>query len=172
MAAHVPTAAFLGTLRSVLVTEDTESFAYRPERRPARGLLELAAALGVAAGALIAVARLGGWGWALAAPLLIACAVLAARGLAWIWPRPMFTITLDRRARTLLVSMPTERGQGMAKTRYADIQAVEIAAKDGAYAVSLPLADGRRIGLGFFRDAEEVSSRFAERIGVEVRRTS
>lgn len=165
-----PTSAFLGTLRPVLVTEDTETFAFRPERRPARGVLELAAALGIAASALVAVARLGGWGWALAAPLLIACAVLAARGLAWIWPRPMFTITLDRRARTLLVSMPTERGQGMAKTRYADVRAVEIAPKDGAFAVSLPLNDGRRIGLGFFRDAEEVAARFAERIGVEIRR--
>jgi len=169
-----PTAAFLGTLRSELVTEDTESFVYRPERRPARGVLELAAALAVAVGALLTVVRIPAWyGWLLGALPLLVCAVLAARGLAWLWPRPMFTITIDRRARTLLVSMPTDRGQGLAKTRYADILAVEIAEKDASSAVSLPLGDGRRIGLGFFRrreDAEALAARFAGLIGVEVRR--
>ena len=86
----------------------------------------------------------------------------------------MFTITIDRRARTLLVSMPTDRGQGLAKTRYADILAVEIAEKDASFAVSLPLGDGRRIGLGFFRrreDADALAARFSGLIGVDVRRT-
>ena len=167
-----PTSAFLGTLRSVLVTEDSETFAFRPERRPARGALELAAALALAAGSLALVTRLRDWrGWALSALPLLACAVLAARGLAWLWPRPMFTLTLDRRARTLLLSMPTERGQGLAKTRYADVLRVELAERDGAYALSLPLADGRRLGLGFFRrreDVESLAADFAKRIGVNV----
>jgi hypothetical protein len=169
-----PTAAFLGTLRSELVTEDTESFVYRPERRPARGVFELAAALAVGAGAFLLVTRMKAWyGWILGAPPLLVCAVLAARGLAWLWPRPMFTLTLDRRARTLLVSMPTDRGQGLAKTRFADVQAVDVAEKDASFAVSLPLHDGRRIGLGFFRrreDAEATAARFAGLIGVDVRR--
>jgi hypothetical protein len=171
-----PTSAFCGTLRSVLVTEDTETFAFRPERRPARGVLELALALVLAGASLWTVARLRDWrGWALAAVPLLACAVTAARGLAWLWPRPMFTVTLDRRARTLLLSMPTDRGQGLAKTRYADVLHVELAERDGAHALSLPLADGRRLGLGFFRRAEDVeplASRFAEWIGVPVRRPS
>lgn len=175
MASKAPTAAFLGTLRSVLVTEDTESFAFRVERRPARGALEFAAALAMLGASLLLVTRVGGGaGWGLSVVPLLACAVLAARGLAWIWPRPIFTITIDHRARTLLVSMPTDRGQGLAKTRFADIRSVDVADKDGAFAVSLPLADGRRVGLGFFRRAEDVdalASRFASWIGVDVRRT-
>jgi len=170
-----PTAAFLGTLRSELVTEDTESFVYRPERRPARGVLELAAALALIVGAFLLVTQVRAWyGWILGAPPLLAGAVFAARGLAWLWPRPMFTITIDRRARTLLVSMPTDRGQGLAKTRFDDVLAVEIAEKDASFAVSVPLRDGRRIGLGFFRrreDADALAARFAVLMGVDVRRS-
>ncbi len=162
----------LGTLQTRRSTAETETLDFRVLRRRWRGLAELGAGAALFAGSATFVARTQLWfGWMLAAVPLLVCAVLVARGLQWIFPRPLFQIELDRRARTLLLSMGSELGQVMAKTSFADVTEVRLEEKDGAWIVSLPLRDGRRIGLGCFAgrpEAELVAAKFAALLGVGI----
>jgi hypothetical protein len=87
----------------------------------------------------------------------------------------MFQIEVDRRARTVALSVPREQGQALLKVRFADIAAVEHRAKGPppCWGVSLRMRDNRQIGLGVSDDAaesESLAGRFAEWIGVEVKR--
>jgi hypothetical protein len=166
----------VGTLKTLRATADTETLDFRPERRAGRGILELGAGAAIFAVSAGLVARSQVWyGWMLAVPPLLVCAVLAARGLQWLFPRPLFQIDVDRRARALRLSMSTEQGQARVEAAFSDVHAVQLADREGAWTVSLPLRDGRRIGLGCFtrrEDADAVTARFAGWLGVDVRRPS
>ena len=166
----------VGTLTPVRSTAQSDTVDFRPERRPGRGLLEMAAGLALFAGASVAVVRSAAWyGWILAAPALLICAVLIARALQWLFPRPMFEVHVDRAARVVRLSMSGEQGTQRVEAAFSDIHAVQVAEREGAWTVSLPLRDGRRLGLGCFtrrEDADAVTARFAEWLGVEVRRPS
>lgn len=169
-----PVNALLGRLRSTSLGPNSEAFAYTPLRRPWRGVVELLAALAAAVVSfLIATQWKVAFSWVAAAPFLLVCAVLAARGLSFVAPRPLFRIAVDTLARTLVVSMKTEKENALAKIDFAEVAAVELAAKGEAWSLGLPLSNGRRIGLGLFAAREEADAlgiRFAALLGVELRR--
>ena len=167
-------APLIGALRTLRTTPETETLDFRVLRRIPRGLVELAAGLALFAGSAVFVSRTQLWfGWMIAAAPLLVCAVLVARALQWIFPRPLFQIVLDVRARTLLLSMASEKGQQMAKASFSDVKEVLVEAREGAWTVSLPMRDGRRIGLGCVKsreEAEALAGKFAALMGVEIRR--
>jgi hypothetical protein len=156
----------LGRLVPIASTADTETLVYRPRRRPVLGALQILAAVSLFAGAVVLGVRLSSLpGWLLAALPLLASAVLVARGLSDLISRSLFQLEIDRRARTLTLSALLDQGQALTKARFEDVQAVEVAPKDAAWLVSLPLRDGRRIALGCVAGREEadaLAARFRE----------
>jgi len=166
----------LGALHTVSSTEDRTLYAYRPLKRTARGILWLGIAL-----ALVGLGMVVGWPdgrwytWTFAIVPSIAASGAAYCGMIDLLNRPLFNLEVDRRARTIALAMPSEKGHDLAKVKFSDVEAVRIAEKGPppVWNVSLQLKNGRRIGLGVSDDktrADDVASRFAELIGVEIRR--
>lgn len=168
----------LGALHAVSSTEDRTLYAYRPRKRSARGILWLGIAL-----ALVGLAVFVGWpdgrwyAWMFAIVPSIAASAAAYCGMIDLLNRPLFQLEVDRRARTVALSIPREKGHDLAKVQFSDVESVRIAEKGAppVWNVALQLKTGRRIGLGVSDDkaqTDEVATRFAELIGVEVRRSS
>jgi hypothetical protein len=166
----------VGALHAVSSTEDRTLYAYRPRKRTARGILWLGIALG-----LVGVAVALGWPdgrwytWTFAIVPSIAASAAAYCGMIDLLNRPLFQLEVDRRARTVALSMPREKGHDLAKVKFSDVESVKIAEKGPppVWNVTLQLKNGRRIGLGVSDDkaqTDDVAARFAEMIGVEVRR--
>ena len=152
----------LGGLVRIAQTGDTETHVFRPRRRPLRGALQILLALALFGGALALGVRLGSFlGWLLAALPLLAAAVLIARGLTDLLARGMFQLEIDRRARTLTLSALLDQGQALTQVRFDHVKAVDVTEKDGAWMVSLPLADGRRVALGCYADRAEADDQAA-----------
>jgi hypothetical protein len=165
----------VGTLQQASTTEDRILWVYRRDRKLARGLLELALAiLLVIAGFAMGIKLATLWGWILALVPLFVGAVAANWGLADLLRPTLFQLEVDHRARTLALSMATAGGESLAKVRFDDATAVEIARKGRTWNVTILLRVGRRVGLGLSDDpakAEAVASRFAGLLGVPIGRT-
>ena len=165
----------IGALHEVSTSEDRILYAYRAKKRTARGIVWL-----FIAAILVGVAIYAGlldrhwWGWTYAIVPSIVASAAAYCGMIDLLNRPLFQLEVDRRARTLALAMPKESGQALAKVRFGDVDAVRISEKGASPAtwnVTLLLKNGRQIGLGISDDAaqsDQVASRFAELIGVEV----
>lgn len=153
----------------VAQTDDTETHVFRPRRRPIRGAAQILLSLALFGGAVAFGVRTGTFlGWLAAALPLLASAVLIARGLAELVARAMFQLEIDRRARTLTLSALLDQGQAVTQVHFDQVKAVEVTEKDGAWLVSLPLADGRRVALGCSADraeAEDQAARFRVLLG-------
>ena len=149
----------LGSLLRVGQTAETETHVFRPRRRPVRGAVQLLLAVALFLGALTLGVRLGTFlGWLLAALPLVASAVLAARGLTDVVARVMFQLEIDHRARTLTLSALLDQGQAVTQVRFDQVKGVDLTEKEGAWMVSLPLADGRRVALGCYADRAEADA--------------
>jgi hypothetical protein len=160
----------IGSLQQASTTEDRILFVYRRDRNKVRGLVFFGLAPVLAVVGLYLGLRLHSfWGWMAALLPLFGAGVAANWGLADLLRPTLFDLEVDHRSRTLTVSM----GRALAKVRFSEVTAVEIAEKSRAWNVTLLLADGRRIGLGLSSTsarAEEVAGRFSSLIGIEVRR--
>lgn len=173
----------LGCVRAVSSTEDRTLYEYRTPRRPARGVVYLltAAAL-IAGGFRFGVEKSSLVVWLLCIAPLLLSGVFASWGLLDLISRGLFELEVDRRAKTLALSMNTEQGQALAKIGFGDVAAVDVAERrplPGApgrtrWNVTLPLRDGRRIGLGLLEEcdrADRLAGEFAGLIGVDVTRS-
>lgn len=167
----------LGALQEVSTTEDRTLYAYRPKKRTARGILWLGIALALV-GVAVFVGRpaMGGWAWLYAIVPSILASAAAYCGMIDLLNRPLFQLEVDRRARTLALAMPREKGHDLAKAKFSDVDSVKISEKGPppTWIVSVQLKNGRRIGVGALDDqaqSDDVASRFATMIGVQVVRT-
>ena len=166
----------LGALHAVSTTEDRTLYAYRPKKRTARGILWLGIALGLVGLSVVVGWPDGRWyAWTFAIVPSIAASAAAYCGMIDLLNRPLFQLEVDRRAHTVALSMPREAGHDLAKVKFTDVESVKIAEKGAppVWNVTLQLKNGRRIGLGVSDDkaqTDDVAARFAEMIGVEVRR--
>ena len=164
----------LGVLHAVSTTEDRTLYAYRPRKRTARGILWLAIALALVGTAIFVGRALSGWTGILIAILpSIAASVAAFCGMLDLLNRPLFNLEVDRRARTVALAMPREKGHDLAKVKFSDVESVRVTEKGSppVWTVTLQLKNGRRIGLGVSDDkaqTDDVAARFAEMIGVQV----
>jgi hypothetical protein len=173
----------LGWVRPVRSTEDTVLYEYRTPRRALRGAAYLATAAVLVAGSFkVGTDRSNLFVWLVAAVPVGVATVLAVWGLLDLITRGLFELEVDRRARTLALAMPTERGQALAKVGFGDVASVALVERrplPGSrgkvhWSVTLALRDGRRIGLGLLRDpgvAERLAASFAELLGVAVARS-
>jgi hypothetical protein len=173
----------LGWVRPVRRTDDTVLYEYRTPRRALRGALYVAAALGlVAASFRIGAERANLLVWLLAVVPVVFATVLASWGLLDLVTRGLFEVEVDRRARTLALAMPTERGEELVKVGFADVASVSLMERRPLpggrrrvrWGVALVLRDSRRIGLGLLEDAAEadrLAASFGELIGVAVARS-
>jgi hypothetical protein len=167
----------LGALHELSTTEDRTIYAYRPKKRTARGIVWLAIALAFVGVAIYFGRPQGGW-WTFLYAIVpsIAASAAAYCGMLDLLNRPLFQLEVDRRARTLALAMPRAKGHDLAKVKFSDVDAVKVAEKGPptTWNVSLQLKNGRRMGLGVSDDkaqSDEVASRFAKLIGVEVVQT-
>lgn len=162
----------IGSLQQASLTEDRVLYVYRRDRQTFRGTVFMTSACALLAGGFFLGHRLSTfWGWILALVPLFAAAVLANWSLADLLRPTLFEIEADRRARTLTVTM----GQAVAKLGFADVVAIEVEEKSGAWNATLLLGNGRRVGLGLAADAaraEGTARTFSELLGVEVRPTA
>lgn len=160
----------IGSLQQASTTEDRVLFVYRRDRKTARGVFFLCLAPAFAVAGFLLGFRLHTFlGWMASMVPLFFGGVAANWGLADLLRPTLFDLEVDHRARTLALSM----GQALAKVRFADVTAVEISEKDRAWNTTLLLGDGRRIGLGLAPTAaraEATAAKFAELLGVEIRR--
>ncbi|HZE99349.1 MAG TPA: hypothetical protein VE981_20260 [Planctomycetota bacterium] len=165
----------LGWVRPVKRTEDRILYEYRTPRRLARGLLYVALAVGlIAFGFRMGVARANLLVWILAIVPLLLSGVFASWGLLDLITRGLFELEIDRRARTLALSMPTERGEALAKAGFEDVASVDVAEQrplPGArgrvrWSITLAMRDSRRIGLGLTEDGAEADRLAAEFCGL------
>ncbi|HLY10098.1 MAG TPA: hypothetical protein VKW04_12395 [Planctomycetota bacterium] len=173
----------LGWVRPVRSTEDTVLYEYRTPRRALRGAGYLALAAGlIGFGFKLGVDRANLLVWLLAILPLVLSAVFASWGLLDLITRGLFELEIDRRARTLALAMPTERGQALAKVGFADVTSVALVERRPLpgtrgrvrWSVLLAMQDGRRIGLGLLEEAaeaERLASAFGELLGVGVSRS-
>jgi hypothetical protein len=173
----------LGALRPVSSTEDRILYEYRTPRRLLRGLVYVSIAAGLIAAAVrIGVDRQSFVVWLLAIVPLGFAGVFVSWGLLDLITRGLFELEVDRRAKTLSLSMETGHGQALTKTGFGDVAAVDIAERrplPGArgrsrWNVTLPLRDGRRIGLGLTEDAAEadrLAAEFAALLGAPLTRS-
>ena len=176
-------AAVLGRLRPVKTTEDTLLYEYRTPRRALRGGAYLLLAAGLIAGSFrIGVVYSDLIVWLLAAVPAAGATVLIAWGLLDLVTRGLFELEVDRRARTLALSMPMEQGQALAKVGFADVTAVNIVERRPLpgtrgrtrWGVSLAMKDGRKIGIGLLEnaaEAERLASSFGDLLGVSMSRS-
>jgi hypothetical protein len=165
----------VGSLQQASTTEDRVLFVYRRDRRAVRGILEFVLALLLVVAGFALGIKLGTfWGWILALVPLFVGAVAANWGLADLLRPTLFQLEVDHRARTLALSMALVGGESLAKVRFEDATALEIARKGRTWNVTILLRDGRRVGLGLSDDpakAEEVAGRFSGLVGIPIRRT-
>lgn len=173
----------LGWVRPVRRTEDRVIYEFRTPRRALRGAFYLAAAVGLVAGSFrIGADRASLAVWLVAVVPVVFATVLASWGLLDLVTRGLFEIEVDRRARTLALSMPRERGEELAKVGFGDIGSVSLVERRPLpgtsgrvrYSVLLAVRDGRRIGLGLLEDpaeAERLAAAFGELLGVGVTRS-
>ena len=166
----------LGFLDILSTSEDRILYAYRRDRKTVRGVFWVLFSLLLVAGAMALSRAVGEWyGWLAGVIPLIAASGAAYVGMLDLLNRPLFQLEVDRRARTVTLAMPREKGHDLAKVGFGDVVAVEIAEKAGAWNVTLRLKDARRIGLGISADkakSEDVAARFASLIGVDVVRAA
>lgn len=173
----------LGWVRPVRSTEDTVLYEYRTPRRLLRGLgyVGLSAGL-IAFGVKVGVDRQSLIVWVLAILPLVLSGVFVSWGLLDLITRGLFELEVDRRARTLALAMPTERGEELAKVGFAEVTSVSLVERrplPGArgatrWSVMLAMRDGRRIGLGLLdesAEAERLASSFGTLLGVGVTRS-
>lgn len=173
----------LGWVRPVKTTEDTVLYEYRTPRRVLRGAAYLLLAVGLIAGGFkIGVDRANLLVWIIALVPLLFATVFASWGLLDLITRGLFELEVDRRAKTLALSMRTERGEDLAKVAFADVTSVGVAelkplpgGRGGVrWNVSLSMRDGRKIGLGHLdaaAETERLAASFAELLGVPVARS-
>ena len=168
----------LGALHAVSSTEDRTLYAYRPRKQTARGILWLGIAVALV-GVAIYIGRAGGtwYAWIFAVAVSIAASGAGYCGMLDLLNRPLFQLEVDRRARTVALAMPREKGHDLAKVKFGDVDTVRITEKGPppVWNVTLQLKNGRRIGLGVSDDkaqTDDVATRFAEMIGVEIRRNA
>ncbi len=173
----------LGWVRPVRRTDDTVLYEYRTPRRTLRGVFYVATALGlVAVSFRIGAERANLFVWLLAVVPVVFATVLASWGLLDLVTRGLFEVEVDRRARTLALAMPTERGEELVKVGFGDVASVSWTERRPLpggrrkvrWGVALVLRDGRRIGLGLLEDAaesERLAASFGELIGAAVARS-
>lgn len=173
----------LGCVRPVTTTEDRVLYEYRTPRRPGRGAAYVAVAIVLIAGGFrygVEQSTFVVWLFCIV-PLLLA-GVFGSWGLLDLISRGLFELEVDRRAKTLALSMNTEHGQALAKTGFGDVASVDISERrplPGSrgrtrWNVTLPLRDGRRIGLGLVEDAaqaERLAGGFVDLLGVPLTRS-
>jgi hypothetical protein len=164
----------VGVLHAISSTEDRTLYAYRPRKRTARGILWLGIALALVGAAIVLGRVVTGWMGILCAILpSIAASAAAYCGMLDLLNRPLFQLEVDRRARTVALAMPREKGHDLAKVKFGDVESVRIVEKGPppVWNVTLQLKNGRRIGLGVSDDkaqTDDIAARFAEMIGVQV----
>jgi hypothetical protein len=164
----------LGALQEVSSTPDRTLYAYRRRHRWLRGVAWVGLALLLLGVAIVLGRPAGRWySWLFAVLPSIAASAAAFCGMLDLLNRPLFRLEVDRRARTLSLSMPREHGQALAKLRFADVSRVEVRQKGPppVWNVTLLLNTGKRIGLGVSDDAAaslEVARRFSELVGAEL----
>ncbi len=173
----------LGWVRPVSSTEDRTVYEYRTPRRPGRGIANILVALVLIAGGFkFGVEKSSLAIWLLCIAPLLLSGVFASWGLLDLISRGLFELEVDRRARTLALSMNTEQGQALAKMGFGDVAAVDISERrplPGAagkirWNVTLPLRDGRRVGLGLMEDAaqaDRLAAGFTGLLGVPLTRS-
>lgn len=167
----------IGALHEISTSEDRTLYAYRPKKRTGRGILWLGIALALVGVAVLVGRPQSGW-WAFLYAILpsILASAAAYCGMLDLLNRPLFQLEIDRRAKTVALAMPREKGHDLAKVKFSDVDSVKVAEKGPppTWNVSLQLKNGRRMGLGVSDDkaqADEVATRFAALTGVEVQRT-
>jgi len=175
--------AALGWVRPLKSTEDRILYGYCTPRRPLRGSVYLLLAIGlVVLSFRIGVERGNLLVWILATIPVLFATVLAIWGLLDLITKQLFDLEVDRRARTLALSMSTEQGEALAKVGFADVKAVDIAERRPLpgergrirWSVTLLLQVGRRIGLGMVEssaEAERLAAEFGGLIGVPTTRS-
>jgi len=175
--------AALGWVRPLKSTEDRTLYGYCTPRRPLRGSAYLLLAIGlVVLSFRIGVERGNLLVWILATIPVLFATVLAIWGLLDLITKQLFDLEVDRRARTLALSMSTEQGEALAKVGFADVKAVDIAERRPLpgergrirWSVTLLLQVGRRIGLGMVEssaEAERLAAEFGGLIGVPTTRS-
>jgi hypothetical protein len=173
----------LGSVRPVRSTQDTVLYEYRTPRRALRGAFYVVLAIGLITGSFkFGADRANLVVWLLTLLPVICATIFASWGLLDLITRGLFELEVDRRARTLALAMPTERGQALAKVGFADVTSVAVVERrplPGArgrvrWSVALTMRDGRRIGLGLLEEtavAERLASSFSELLGVEIARS-
>lgn len=173
----------LGSLRAVSSTEDRILYEYRTPRRPVRGGGYVLLAVALIAGSVkFGVDRSNLVVWILAIVPLALSGVFLSWGLLDLITRGLFELEVDRRAKTLALAMNTERGQALAKILFSDVAAVDLSERRPLpgvrgrprWNVTLPLRDGRRIGLGLLEDAaaaEALAGGFVALLGVPLTRS-
>jgi hypothetical protein len=173
----------LGSVRPVRSTEDTVLYEYRTPRRALRGSFYLVLAIGLVAGSFrLGVERSNLVVWLLAVLPVVFATVFASWGLLDLVTRGLFELEVDRRARTLALAMPTERGQALAKVGFADVTSVAVVERRPLpgvrgrvrWSVALTMKDGRRIGLGLLEkgtEADRLAASFGELLGVDIARS-
>lgn len=167
----------IGALHEISTTEDRTLYAYRPKKRTGRGILWLGIALALVGVAVLVGRPQSGW-WTFLYAILpsILASAAAYCGMLDLLNRPLFQLEIDRRARTVALAVSREKGHDLAKVKFSDVDSVKVAEKGPppTWNVSLQLKNGRRLGLGVSDDkaqSDEVATRFAALIGVEVQRT-
>jgi len=173
----------VGWVRPVRTTEDTVLFEYRTPRHALRGTFYVVLSIGLVAGSFkIGVDRSNLAVWLLAVLPVVFATIFASWGLLDLVTRGLFEIEVDRRARTLALAMPTERGQALAKVGFSDVTSVAIVERRPLpgergrvrWSVALTMKDGRRIGLGLLEngaEAERLAASFGKLIGVDIARS-
>jgi len=120
--------------------------------------------------------------WLIAVLPVVLATVFASWGLLDLITRGLFELEVDRRARTLALAMPTERGQALAKVGFSDVTAVAMVERRPLpgvrgrvrWSVALAMKDGRQIGLGLLDEsapAEALAASFGELLGVGTARS-
>lgn len=173
----------LGWVRPVKTTEDTILYEYRTPRRLLRGGGYVLLAVGlIGAGFKVGVDRQNLLVWLVALLPLVLATVFASWGLLDLITRGLFELEVDRRAKTLALSMPTEQGQALAKVGFADVTAVHVVERrplpggrgQVRWSVALAMRGGRKIGLGLLEDAaetERLAASFGTLLGVTTTRS-
>lgn len=167
----------LGCVQQTSTTEDRILYEYRTPRRPGRGVVYLLVAIALIAGGFrYGVEKSTFVVWLLCIAPLLLSGVFASWGLLDLISRGLFELEVDRRAKTLSLSMNTAHGQALAKMNFGDVASVDISERrplpgrpgKTRWNVTLPLRDGRRIGLGLLEDetrAGQLANSFTELLG-------
>jgi hypothetical protein len=178
-----PVEFVVGSLRLVRTTEDRALYTCKTPRRLARGILAVALCVAMVFLAFRVANAIGGvFGWIVAVVPLLGALILGSGGVLDIMTRPLFHLEVDRRARTLALAVPMEQGQALAKIGFDEVLTVDISERRPLpgvrgmtrWNVTLPLSNGRKIGLGLTEDgaeAERMAATFSELLKVGITRS-